>query len=115
MRKEEVDLASAGENLAELIDFDRCQLWVEVEAAELRDEEFKVSSCRLCAEEVRIESYLDQQVVGARLVPIELNERVEHLTVNKALLLESFQRFSEVENDASIVRVPLPVSADVTD
>ena len=114
MRKEKVDLACARKDLTKLIDFDRCQLRVEIEAAELGDEELKVSSCRFCAQKVWVEPHLDKQAVCAGLVPIELNERVENLTVDKSLFLESFQCFSEIEDNATIPRLPLPVSAHVT-
>ena len=114
MGKEEVDLACAGKDLSELIDFDRCQFWVEIEAAKLRDEELKVSSCRFRAQEVWVKPHLDKQAISARLVPIELNERVENLTIDESLFLESFQCFSEIEDYTSIPRLPLPVSADVT-
>ena len=90
MGKEEVDLACAGKDLSELIDFNRRQFWVEIEAAELRDEELKVSSCRFRAQEVWVEPYLDKQAISARLVPIELNERVENFTIDESLFLKSF-------------------------
>lgn len=47
-------------------------------------------------------------------MPVELDKRIEDLTIDEALLLECLERLAEVEDDTSITPLPFCISTDIT-
>lgn len=113
MSEVKVDLACLRENLANLVNLEPIQLWIQIEAAQLRNEVLKVRSGAIgvCRDEVRVDSDAHEEVLRMRLVPVELHERVEDFTIDKALFLECLERVAEILNHASVLPVVLLVYA----
>lgn len=88
MCEEEVDRASAAQDFTKLLVLDTLQLWVQVETAQLGNEEFEIGTRCLTAEEVRVEAHLHEQVICSWLMPVKLDERIKNFTIDEASLLE---------------------------
>lgn len=117
MGEEEVYLASSPQNLADLLRLDAIQLRVQIERAQLRDEEFEVGPRRRAVRyKVWVQAHTHEQSIRLRFVPIELNKRVEDFTVDKSLLFEGFERLTEIHDYTALSALSFLIStAAVTD
>ena len=105
MGEEKVYFAGSNKNFLNLVDLDVLQFWIKVETAELWNEILQVRPRSIQLNHVRevwVKSDAHKQVISMGFMPVELNKSIEHLTVNKALFLQSLQGPPKVIYHASV-------------
>ena len=107
MGKEKVYIACVAQDFTNLLHLKAVQLRIQIETAQLGNEEFEVSAraVRFCGKEIGVESHPDEQIVCNRLVSVELHECVEDFTIDEALLFQCFKGMTEVLDHATLMTV----------
>ena len=78
MGEKEVDIASAAKDFSNLFNFLWLQFWVQVERAQLRNEEFEIRTWHIFqGQKVWVKTHSDKEIIGMRLMTIQLYESIK--------------------------------------
>ena len=107
MREVKVDLACLAEDFADLLHFNAVELRVQVEATKLRNKKFEVrpGAIWVSLKEVWVQSNPHEQIICMWVVPVQLHEGIEDLTIDEALLFQCLQRMAEILDNAAFTTV----------
>ena len=101
MGEEEVNLTCLVKYLCNRLNLISIKVWVQIQAAQLWNKKFEVSSCEGRACKVRVQADADQQVRGVTPVAIQLDKGVEYLTIDESLLFKCLECVTEILYDAA--------------